>query len=120
MNFISSKHEQNYNDLQNEIAIKDNYWKTLKYLISGNDTLFNNRKSLIDYQNEAIHTPNFFDNQFSSGERKILYLAFNLFTDQEKFIYDSREYLFAPAQLFSGLDNETLELMINAIVIKNR
>lgn len=120
MNFISEKHEQNFNVLNNEIAINDNYWKTLKYLISGNDTLFNNRKSLIDYEGEAIHTPKFFDNQFSSGERKILFLAFNLFTDQEKFIYDGHEYLFAPSELFSGIDNETLELMLNAVVIKNR
>lgn len=120
MNFITEKHEQNFNVLKNEIAINDNYWKALKYLISGNDTLFKNRKSLIDYKEEAIHTPNFFDNQFSSGERKILFLAFNLFTDQEKFVYDSHEYLFAPSELFSSVDNETLELMLNAILIKNR
>lgn len=120
MNFISEKHESNYNELQNEIVTKDSYWKVLKYLIAGNEVLFNNRNTLIDYQGEAIHTPRFFDNQFSSGECKILYLAFNLFSNREKFIYEGHEYLFSPSELFSGIDNETLELMLNAVVIKNR
>ncbi|MFL2106489.1 DUF6075 family protein [Desemzia sp. FAM 23988] len=98
-----------------KLIAKDNTRATDKerialfFIISGNSDLYNKVNSLYDFDEHWIK-PNYFENvDFSSGDRKMVDLAFNLYNNSSAL---------APLELFSTLDNDNYRLAMKAINIR--
>ncbi|MGC3362395.1 MULTISPECIES: DUF6075 family protein [Enterococcus] len=101
--------------------MKDPYWRSLMYIVSGNETLFANRHSLINYKEREINSEVWFTGSFSGGEQRLLQLAFNLFTNLPYYLTegDQKEYI-SPLEIFAGLDDYHYRLAKNALDVRLR
>lgn len=121
--FLSEKHKQNFFAMMGELGFKDikdidSYWRSLIFIISGNEQLFAVRRSLIDAEQKLIKL-NWFTSGYSSGEEKLLALAYNLFTNRDYFEFDDRTILYiSPLDIFSSLDDYNYQLAKNAIDVR--
>lgn len=97
----------------------NSYWRSLLYIFSGDEQLFENRNSLVDFRNRMIHAEKWFAGEYSGGEQRLLALAFNLFTDRDYFEFDNGDrYYISPFYTFSGLDERNYLLAKNAIDVR--
>ncbi|MBO1087225.1 DUF6075 family protein [Enterococcus mundtii] len=121
-NFLSEQHRERFVLMLEEMGFDDNidlYWKSLLFIISGNETLCMNRKQLINYDERSINSEKWFDGVFSGGEQRLLGLTYNLFTSLAFYEHeDGRRYYISPLDVFSGLDPENYELAKNALDIR--
>lgn len=87
----------------------------LFYIISGNDDLFESRYAIYDFKSDyspygTIRLDCFETTDFSSGVRKLLLLAFNLYNG-----YNQSDTNMTPVGLLLGLDKENLRLAYEAM-----
>lgn len=120
--FLSDTHYQRFLIMGEEMELEhvnNSYWRSLLYIFSGDEQLFENRNSLVDFRNRVIHAENWFTGEYSGGEQRLLALAFNLFTDIDYFEFDNGDrYYISPLYVFSGLDEKNYLLAKNAIDVR--
>ncbi len=99
--------------------LRDPYWRSLVFIISGNDKLFDQRHSLIKYKQKEIKSECWFDGTLSGGEQRLVALAYNLFTSQDFYEFeDGKRYNFSPLEIFGGGDETACRLAKNAIDVR--
>lgn len=115
--FLSSKHMDRFMVLASEWDFKeisDPYWRSLMFIVSGDEQLFSRRKVLVNSEYREIIPEAWFSGEFSGGEQRLLLLAFNLFTNQDCY----EQLSISPLDIFSGLDEQCYELAKNAIDVR--
>lgn len=117
--FLNDKHLDRYLELSKGEEL-DSYWRSLLYIISGNEQLYQSMEKLVDFEDRSIKPEFWFNGPLSSGETKLLGLAFNLFTDMDYYPDEEKDtkYYISPLEIFSGLDAANYELGINAIAVR--
>lgn len=99
--------------------INDPYWRSLTFILAGDEKLFSNRHSLIEFRDKSINSDTWFTGSFSDGEQRLLGLSYNLFTNRDFFEFDNGDkYFISSLDIFSGLDQYSYELAKNAIDIR--
>lgn len=99
--------------------LKDPYWRSLSFICAGNESLFNQRHLLINYDQRGINSEVWFDGTLSGGEQRLVALAYNLFTNQDFYEFeDGKRYNISPFEIFSGVDEAGYQLAKNAIDIR--
>lgn len=120
--FFNKEHIAKFSCMMNELGfvdLHDPYWTSLTYILSGNDRLFNQRHTLVNFTGKEINSETWFDGSLSGGEQKLLALAYNLFTNQDFYEFESGEkYYISPLEIFSGVDETGYKLAKNAIDVR--
>lgn len=88
---------------------KDNERRAIFTIFSENEDLYSKVNSLYDFHNHWIKTDCFEKVDLSSGNRKMVELAFNLYNN-----YDCS----TPLEIFSHLDSDNYNLAMKAINIR--
>lgn len=113
INLESLVYEMGFSDL------KDTEWLSTLYLIASNETLFRDRNKLINFKERSINPEKWFVNPYSSGENKLLALAFNLFTQSEYYeTFNGKRFYITPMDIFTSLDSQYRWVAIEAIKIR--
>ncbi|MGG5373457.1 DUF6075 family protein [Enterococcus sp. AZ196] len=98
---------------------RDSEWRTVLYLIAADERLYRDRKTLINFEEKSINADKWFKNSYSSGENKLLALAFNLYTQSEYYEYPNGERIYiTPMDIFTSLDSEYRWVAIEAIKVR--
>lgn len=98
---------------------KDSYWRSLSFIVAGNDRLFERRHSLIDFNQKEIKSEIWFEGSLSGGEQRLLGLAYNLFTNQDYYEFENgKRYYISPLDVFFGVDKAGYQLAKNAIDVR--
>jgi hypothetical protein len=120
--FLSLNHMDRFMVVASEwgfTEISDPYWRSLMFIISGDEGLFSRRSILVNAEYREIIPEAWFSGEFSGGEQRLLLLAYNLFTNQDYYEQDSDEQLpISPLDIFSGLDEQGYALAKNAIDVR--
>jgi hypothetical protein len=120
--FFNKEHIAKFSYMMNELGFEDlhdPYWTSLTFILSGNDRLFNQRHTLVNFTGKEINSETWFDGSLSGGEQKLLALAYNLFTNQDFYEFESgKKYYISPLEIFSGVDETGYKLAKNAIDIR--
>ncbi|MEB8418528.1 DUF6075 family protein [Enterococcus casseliflavus] len=120
--FFNKEHIAKFSYMMNELGFKDlhdPYWRSLTFIVSGNDRLFNQRHTLVNFTGKEINSEKWFDGSLSGGEQKLLALAYNLFTNQDFYEFESgKKYYISPLEIFSGVDETGYKLAKNAIDVR--
>lgn len=96
--------------------LRDPYWTSLAFIISGNDKIYENRHSLIDFDQREINGEEWFSGTLSGGEQRLIALGYNLFTNMGFYEFENGErYNISPLEIFSGVDEAGYQLAKNAI-----
>ena len=105
-NFMMDK--LSFTDLRNP------YWRSLAFIFSDDERLFNQRRSLGNFVHQDINSEVWFDGTLSGGEQRLVALAYNLFTNQDFYEFeDGKRYNISPLEVFSGVDEAGYQLLIN-------
>lgn len=112
---LSEEHFSRLNELlkRDGTYIKDTERISLFYVISAVDKLYKVSKEIYDFKDHSINLDVFQKVDFSSGERKLLVLGFNLYNS-----YKSEVYGNDVMSLFSGLDEDNFTIAIKAVHIR--
>ncbi|ETU23626.1 hypothetical protein P012_02975 [Enterococcus faecalis EnGen0412] len=117
--FRNEEHKFRFFTMMKDLGFEDFndvYWRSLCFIISGDDRLFSMRSVLINFKSRSINSEQWFSGQFSGGEQRLLGLGYNLFTNQDFYEYENDEkYFLSPLDIFSGLDIEGYQLAKNAL-----
>lgn len=117
--FLSKVHVGKFTDMMTELGfedLNDPYWRSLVYIVSGDDRLFNERHTLVNFKGKEINSEIWFDGHLSGGEQRLLALAYNLFTNQDFYEFENgKKYYISPLEIFSGIDEAGYKLAKNAI-----
>lgn len=120
--FLSKQHMNRFLTIMDELGFsdtKDSYWRSLVFIISGNDKLFDERNALVNFKGKEINSETWFDGSLSSGEQRLLALAYNLFTNQDFYeLENGKKYYISPLEIFSGIDESGYKLAKNAIDVR--
>lgn len=120
--FFNKEHIAKFSNMMNELGFEDlhdPYWRSLTFIVSGNDRLFNQRHTLVNFTGKEINSEKWFDGSLSGGEQKLLALAYNLFTNQDFYEFESgKKYYISPLEIFSGVDETGYKLAKNAIDVR--
>ncbi|MBV6372597.1 hypothetical protein IGJ74_000813 [Enterococcus sp. AZ009] len=120
--FFDKEHIAKFSCMMNELGFEDlhdPYWTSLTFILSGNDRLFNQRYTLVNFTGKEINSETWFDGSLSGGEQKLLALAYNLFTNQDFYEFESgKKYYISPLEIFSGVDETGYKLAKNAIDVR--
>lgn len=112
---ITEEHFNRLNELlkKDGTYIKDTERIALFYVISGVDKLYKFSKEIYDFKDHSINFDVFEKVDFSSGEKKLLILGFNLYNS-----YRDENYGNDVMTLFSGLDEDNFTIAIKAVHIR--
>ncbi|MDO0896216.1 DUF6075 family protein [Enterococcus sp. B1E4] len=120
--FLNKEHNARFNYMMKELGFKDlrdPYWTSLSFIITGNEKLFDNRHSLINFDHREINSEKWFLGALSGGEQRLIALGYNLFTSQDFYEFeDGKKYYISPLEIFSGVDEAGYKLAKNAIDIR--
>lgn len=112
--FLSSEHETRFRQLRQQMS--SDYFRNSKeylsvaFLMAGNEELHRKVSPYFDTNEGGLDSEEMFKNEdFSSGLRTLAKLAVNLFNNNESV---------TPLDLISYLDDNLLELAINAILLR--
>ncbi|MFB5314255.1 MULTISPECIES: DUF6075 family protein [Enterococcus] len=81
--FLNKEHIARFNFMMDELSftdLRDPYWRSLVFIFSGDDRLFTQRGSLVNFVQREINSDLWFDGTLSGGEQRLVALAYNLFT----------------------------------------
>lgn len=99
--------------------LRDPYWTSLSFIVTGNEKLFNKRHSLINFDQRLINSEVWFSGTLSGGEQRLIALAYNLFTNMDFYEFeDGKKYYISPLEIFSGVDEVGYKLAKNAIDVR--
>lgn len=120
--FLNRRHMEKFAFMMDELGFtdwRDPYWRSLVFIIAGNDKLFDQRHSLINYKQKEIKSERWFDGSLSGGEQRLVALAYNLFTSQDFYEFeDGKRYNISPLEIFCGVDETSYRLAKNAIDVR--
>lgn len=120
--FLNKKHMANFSYMIEELGfedLRDPYWTSLAFIISGNDKIYENRHSLIDFDQREINGEEWFSGTLSGGEQRLIALGYNLFTNMGFYEFENGErYNISPLEIFSGVDEAGYQLAKNAIDVR--
>ena len=120
--FFNKEHIAKFSYMMNELGFEDlhdPYWRSLVFIISGNDKLFDERNTLVNIERKEINSETWFDGRLLGGEQRLLALAYNLFTNQDFYEFDNgKKYYISPLEIFSGVDEAGYNLAKNAIAVR--
>jgi len=120
--FLNKEHIEKFSYMMNELGfedLQDPYWRSLVFIISGNDKLFDERNALVNFKGKEINSKTWFDGSLSGGEQRLLALAYNLFTNQDFYKFENgKKYYISPLEIFSGIDESGYKLAKNAIDVR--
>ncbi|OTO09008.1 hypothetical protein A5882_003687 [Enterococcus sp. 4E1_DIV0656] len=120
--FLNKEHIGKFADMMNELGfedLNDPYWRSLVYILSGDDRLFNERHTLVNIKGKEINSEIWFDGHLSGGEQRLLALAYNLFTNQDFYEFaNGKKYYISPLEIFSGIDESGYKLAKNAMDVR--
>jgi len=120
--FLNNEHIAKFTDMMDELGfedLKDPYWRSLMFIVSGNDRLFKQRHALVNFEGKEINRETWFDGSSSGGEQRLLGLAYNLFTNQDFYEFENeKKYYISPLDIFSGIDESGYKLAKNAIDVR--
>lgn len=121
--FLSKEHIANFTHMMIDELEFDNfndpYWRSLAFIVAGDEQLFSQRHALINFDRKEIKSDRWFSGIYSSGEQRLLGLAYNLFTNLNYYEFeDSKKYYISPLEIFSGIDQHNYKLAKNAIDVR--
>jgi hypothetical protein len=111
--FVNSDHQHKFQEVRSEMA--EHYRNNKEYLsvvfiMSGDDEIFRKMNPYFDTKRGLLHSKKMFEEQdFSSSINVLAKLAVHLFNNNETV---------DPLDLVGTLDDERLQLAINAILIR--
>ncbi len=112
---LDDEHFNRLNDLlkRDGTYIKDTERIALFYILGAVEKFYKVSKQIYDFNDHSINLDIFERVDFSSGERKLLILGFNLYNS-----YKSEVYGNDVMSLFSGLDEDNFTTAIRAVHIR--
>ena len=120
--FVDRVHEENFADLVKEwgsLEEIDCYWRSLLYIISGNENLFTNRSAIYSIHSREILSEKWGVLPLSGGEERLLLLAYVLFTNLSFYesVGGANENI-SIIDIFSVLDDRSYKLAKNALDVR--
>ncbi|MDT2683092.1 DUF6075 family protein [Enterococcus gallinarum] len=116
---LNKDHMAKFSYMMEELGfedLRDPYWTSLSFIVTGNEKLFNKRHSLINFDQRLINSEVWFSGTLSGGEQRLIALAYNLFTNMDFYEFeDGKKYYISPLEIFSGVDEVGYKLAKNAI-----
>ena len=120
--FLNKDHMAKFSYMMEELGfedLRDPYWTSLSFIVTGNEKLFNKRHSLINFDQRLINSEVWFSGTLSGGEQRLIALAYNLFTNMDFYEFeDGKKYYISPLEIFSGVDEVGYKLAKNAIDVR--
>ncbi|EAC5460241.1 hypothetical protein B4X80_18270 [Listeria monocytogenes] len=120
--FLNKEHIARFNFMMDELSftdLRDPYWRSLVFIFSGDERLFNQRRSLLNFVQREINSELWFDGTLSGEKQRLVALAYNLFSNQVFYEFeDGKRYNISPLEVFSGVDEAGYQLAKNAIDIR--
>lgn len=120
--FLNKEHIARFNFMMDELSFTDlrgPYWRSLVFIFSGDERLFNQRRSLLNFVQREINSELWFDGTLSGEKQRLVALAYNLFSNQVFYEFeDGKRYNISPLEVFSGVDEAGYQLAKNAIDIR--
>lgn len=120
--FLNKDHMVKFSYMMEELGfedLRDPYWTSLSFIVTGNEKLFNKRHSLINFDQRLINSEVWFSGTLSGGEQRLIALAYNLFTNMDFYEFeDGKKYYISPLEIFSGVDEVGYKLAKNAIDVR--
>ncbi|WP_069649825.1 DUF6075 family protein [Caloranaerobacter ferrireducens] len=111
MNFLNQSHKNRFNTIisKDGTDLNDLNRKSLFYIISGNDELFNNRYYIYDLDKRWIAPDNLEQVNFIETSLALIELAYNLYNN-----FSSGSI----SNIFKGLDKDNFKLAIKGLKIR--
>lgn len=120
--FLNKDHMAKFSYMMEELGfedLRDPYWTSLSFIVTGNEKLFNKRHSLINFDQRLINSEVWFSGTLSGGEQRLIALAYNLFTNMDFYEFeDGKKNYISPLEIFSGVDEVGYKLAKNAIDVR--
>lgn len=120
--FKNGNHLSNFNtilDSFNRDLSKDVYWTSFIYVIASDNDLVRNVNTIIDFKDTAIKSETMFNESFlTSTTKRLLMLAYSLFTDNSRLELDNETLEFSIPNIFDYLDSQNFEICFTAIKIR--
>lgn len=120
--FLNKEHIARFNFMMEELGftdLRDPYWRSLVFIFTGDERLFNQRRSMVNFVQKEINSELWFDGTLSGGEQRLVALAYNLFTNQDFYEFENgKRYNISPLEIFSGVDEAGYQLAKNAIDVR--
>lgn len=120
--FENEKHLSNFNtilDSFNRDLSKDVYWTSFIYVIASDNDLVSNVNTIIDFKDTVIKSETMFKQGYLTGTTKrLLMLAYSLFTDNSKLELENETLEFSIPNIFDYLDSQNFEICFTAIKIR--
>lgn len=111
MNFLNQNHKNRFFEIINEDGtdLNDLNRKSLFYIISGNDELFNNRHYIYDFNKRWIVPDNLGQVSFSKISLALIELAYNLYNN-----FSSGSI----SNIFEVLDKDNFKLAVEGLKVR--
>ncbi|MFJ3330064.1 MULTISPECIES: DUF6075 family protein [Enterococcus] len=102
--FLNKEHIRKFTNMMNELGFKDlndPYWRSLVYILSGDDRLFNELHTFVNIKGKEINSEIWFDGHLCGGDKRLLALGYNLYTYQDFHEFDNgKKYYVSPLEIF--------------------
>ena len=120
--FKNEKHLSNFNTILGSFSrdlSKDVYWTAFIYVIASDNDLVRNVNTIIDFKDTAVKSETMFNEPFlTSTTKRLLMLAYSLFTDNSNLELENETLEFSIPNIFDYLDSQNFEICLNAIKIR--
>ena len=120
--FENEKHLSNFNTILGSFSrdlSKDVYWTSFIYVIASDNDLVRNVNTIIDFKDTAVKSGTMFNEPFlTSTTKRLLMLAYSLFTDNSNLELENETLEFSIPNIFDYLDSQNFEICFNAIKIR--
>lgn len=120
--FKDENHLSNFNTILgrfNRDLSEDVYWTAFIYVIASDNDLVRNVNTIIDFKDTAVKAETMFAEPFlTSTTKRLLMLAYSLFTDNSKLELENETLEFSVPNIFDYLDSQNFEICFNAIKIR--
>lgn len=116
--FLNKEHIARFNFMMDELSftdLRDPYWRILFFIFTGDERLFNQRRSMVNFVQKEINSDLWFDGILSGGEQRLVALAYNFFTNQDFYEFENgKRYNISPLLLFGSrlVDQTVLCLLV--------
>lgn len=120
--FKNGKHLSNFNTILGSFSrdlSKDVYWTSFIYVIASDNDLVRNVNTIIDFKDTAVKAETMFNEPFlTSTTKRLLMLAYSLFTDNSNLELENETLEFSIPNIFDYLDSQNFEICFTAIKIR--
>lgn len=120
--FKNENHLSNFNTILDSFSrdlSKDVYWTSFIYVIASDNDLVKNVNTIIDFKDTAVKAETMFNEPFlTSTTKRLLMLAYSLFTDNSRLELDNETLEFSIPNIFDYLDSQNFEICFTAIKIR--